>query len=216
MEVLPDDPNAVAISLQNAGCSPAYEGTGIYDYAQGAWRPNRLPGHTGPGWIVFSDSSSTLYGVGGGQFYRIAVDANGVSVAETASGFLTPQSDLEFDAGRIYAQYDKVIDPATWTVVGSYLDISFRAAVRPDSTIGRTFFFVGNYGMDCFSSLTCHILVFDQATFDLIDNITIDVSHAEGPGPATGMKVLRWETDGLAILAPGSQLILVRSSLASG
>ncbi len=220
IEVLPDDPGAVVIAIPGSGCSPAFEVLGVYDYDQGVWRPNQLSWHFDrpPGTIVFSDSPSTLYGFGSFGYYRIAVDANGLSIVENASGIVIPVSgDLEFDNGRLYAQNDRVIDPATWTVVGSYADVPpFRAVVRPDSTTGRTFFFVGNDGMDCFSNSTCRLLVFDQTTFDFLDAVTIDVSQSQGPGPATGMKVLRWGTDGLAILASGSQLILVRSPLVSG
>lgn len=43
--VLKNNPNSVAISKRNTGCSPRHEGVAIYD--DGVQRPTMTPGHTG-------------------------------------------------------------------------------------------------------------------------------------------------------------------------
>lgn len=218
MEVLPDNPNALAISLRSGGCLPSFEGVVIYDYDHGISRSNRVPGHTGPVSIGFSDSSSTLYGFDSEVFYRMSVDAAGVQVVDTNRNLVSARGGrFVFDDGLIYVG-DRVLDPITLRVIGTYAYPEIPCcfvSILPDSSVNRAFSLVGNR-FDCFDYLTCRILVFDQEKSNLIDIITVDVSHYDPPGPAAGRKLVRWGENGLALLTSGAQLILLRSPLISG
>lgn len=211
IRVLPDNPNAIAVSLANRGCSPNFEGVAIYD--NGIPRINKI---SGPISLQFSDNSSILYGFDSTTLYQISVDTNGVQITNTIPGIITlPTSSFKFDLGKLYFQHDPVVDVTNWNVIGAYPGIPWRAQVQPDSSVNRTFFLVGN-SADCYEYVTCRILIFDQNNFNLIDTITVDVSHYDVPGPAVGTNLIRWGSDGLAIVTSGSQLILVRSPLIAG
>jgi hypothetical protein len=211
MEVLPDNPNAVAISLRDGGCSLGSDGVVIYDYDTGVARPNRLPRHTAPHRITFSDSPSLLYGFDGSLLYRMSVDAGGVQTTETIQGLANALGrGFKFDKGRFYGQY--VTDPVTSTVVGAYSDFPFWTLVLPDSSVGRTFA-LGGTTPSCFSLTRCPLLVFDQENFNLIGSTMVGAALFSFAEPT---KLVRWGEEGLAIVASDGQLILIRSSLVSG
>lgn len=209
MEVLPSNPNAVAISRKNLGFSPRHEGVAIYD--NGVKLPDETPHHIGSNVIEFSDRASTLYGYnieGESGFRRMSVNAFGVSVVDVTPGLIPgPATDIEFDAGLIYADSGHVIDPDALTHVATYLvfdaatgtTISASGPVEPDSTLGRTFILWRNTFLSRYA-----LIVFDQLDSKAIGSIPL--SSPSG----TPTSLIRWGQHGLAFRTSSSQVFLIR------
>jgi hypothetical protein len=209
MEVLPSNPNAVAISRKNLGFSPRHEGVAIYD--NGVKLPNETPHHIGSNVIEFSDSASTLYGYnteGEFGFRRMSVDASGVSVVDVTPSLIPGSvTDIEFEAGLIYADSGHVIDPDALTLVTTYL--AFDAAtgtmvpasgpVEPDSTLRRTFVLYRNTFLSRYA-----VVVFDQVDSRGIGSIPL--SSPSG----TPTSLIRWGQYHLAFRTSASQVFLIR------
>ncbi|MGR8932237.1 MAG: autotransporter domain-containing protein [Gammaproteobacteria bacterium] len=167
IEVLPGQPNSIAVSRRNEGFIPRHEGVAIYD--NGVLRANTTPGHTGSNEIEFSENASTLYGYDNehSDFMRtMSVDSNGVQIVNVAyvNGF---GIDIEFDSGRLYSTSGRVINPRTSELLGSFAVEPFGNLVEPDSSNGKVYFLT-----DGVSSSTGIIKVFDSNNFALIDEFT--------------------------------------------
>jgi hypothetical protein len=214
MEVLPDAPNALAVLISRANCSGS-EGLKIYD--NGVPRQVSLSADQASNIhsIAFPETSSILYGMSDSQIFRMSVDQAGVVLNKTTPGLPFMLGQALFDGGRLYSG-EKVIDPLKETVISAYENIPLRALVLPDSSISRTFFLV-NYSRnsDCITSLVCQILIFDQKNSAFLNSIFVDVSQSDPFTIGSAIKLIRWGEDGLAILMPGSEVVLVRSPLIS-
>ena len=204
IEVLPGNPEAVAISRRRQGVSPRHGGVAIYD--NGVQRTTVTPDHTGSNVIEFSASASTLYGYNNETtefgFRRMAVDASGVSIIDVTpdlfSGFGV---DIEFGGGLIFSTTGRVVDPTVPALVGTFLEISFGSLVEPDVTAGQVYFLVPGP-----NSTTKTLKVFDLAAFTLVGSIDIpDVSGTPG-------SLIRWGANGLAFRTSGGQIFLISIS----
>jgi putative hemolysin len=196
IEVLPGNPEAVAVSRKNLGVSPRHGGVAIYD--NGVQRPNATARTTISNAIEFSASASTLYGYNNETslfgFGTMSVDESGVSVANVTQNLISGyRVDIEFDAGLIYATSGCVVDPEALTLAGTY---GASGLVEPDSTTGRTFFLTGNT-----------LLAFDQQTFAQVGSL--DIEGVTG----TPSSLIRWGEDGLAFRTSSGQVFLVRTPL---
>jgi serine protease len=196
IEVLPGNPEAVAVSRKNLGVSPRHAGVAIYD--NGVQRPDETARHTGSNVIEFSASASTLYGYNNEislfGFRTMSVSESGVSVTDVTQGLISGyQVDIEFDAGLIYATSGRVVNPETLTLAGTY---GASGLVEPDSTIDSTFFLTENT-----------LLAFDQDTFAPAGSL--DIEGITG----TPSSLIRWGGDGLAFRTSSGQVFLIRTSL---
>ena len=196
IEVLPGDPEAVAVSRKYLGSSPRHAGVAVYD--NGVQRPTETAGHTGSNVIEFSDSAPTLYGYNNETteygFRRMSVDASGVSVVEVAGNLISGfRVDIEFDDGLIYTTSGRVIDAEALTVFGTF---SAGGLVEPDSVLGRVFFLTG-------TGSTRTLLEFDQSTFILLG--TLDIPEVSG----TSSSLIRQGVDGLAFRTSSDQVFLI-------
>lgn len=87
LEVMPNNPNTIAVARRNVGYSPKHEGVGIYD--NGIVRTVTSQDHTGSNQIEFVDETSlvgynnetTEFG-----FRRLTVTSTGVSETSVANG----------------------------------------------------------------------------------------------------------------------------------
>ncbi len=205
MEVLPGQPEAVAVSRRSGTGSPQCEGVAVYD--NGVQRPNvakdNYYGHV----IEFSSSASRLYGLDNqawwGTFYRMSVDASGVTIIDTTTNIINGDSaDLEFDNGLMHFTTGAVYEPETKSLIGSFSGVGPPTIVKPDSTISRTFFLTGNE-----YSATRTLLAFDQGTFLPAGSLSVsDVSGA-------AKSLVRWGANGLAFRADDG-IHLIRTVLA--
>lgn len=201
MAVMPGAPNTVAISRQNPGFSPRHAGVAVYD--NGVKRVFETARHTGSNVIEFSQVSPTrLYGYNNETtefgFRRMLIDANGVGVVDVTENLILGFSrDFIGDADRVYTTAGQVIDPEARLSLGTFTNAS--GAVRPDSGIGRVFFFDGAL----------------LRAFDIVTRVLI------GSAPVDGVRgdprsLIRWGGNGLAFRTSEGQLFLIESSLASG
>ena len=192
IEVLTDNPRAVAVSRRNVGFSPRHEGVAIYD--DGVARASATQGHTGSNRITTSASATTLYGYNNETtefgFRRITVSATGVQEEVVRTGLLSDFGvDIEYDGGRVYATNGAVVDPVALTRVGTF---PTSGIVEPDATNGRVHFFSGT------TLNTMH-----YTNFTLIGSLTINAASGSGT-------LIRWGTNGLAF-GGGNQVVIIRS-----
>lgn len=207
IEVLPGNPQAVAISRRYKGTSPRHAGVAIFD--DNIQRPTVTPGHTGSNVIEFSASAGTLYGYNNETsewgFRRMAVDPSGVTTLDVFTSFMGDlisgyNVDIKFHGGLIYTTSGRVIDPVTRTIVGTFsLPVTYGNLVRPDATVGRVFFLVSEGPM-------WSIRAFDLNTRQLLGSANI-------PGiSGDPSSLIRWGAKGLAFRTSGGQIFLIESS----
>lgn len=206
MEVMPGNPDTIAVSRKNLGISPRHAGVAIYE--NGVQLPNTTPRHTGSNVIEFSDSPSTLYGYNNETtefgFRRMSVDASGVTTLDATGNIISGFGvDIEFAGGFIYSTTGKVVDPSVLALVGSFPGISFGALVEADSTVNKVFYLVPVGGIG-----NTHTLVaFDPDTFTQVGSLDIG-----GVGGNPG-SLIRWGQDGLAFRTSDDQIFLIRTPL---
>jgi len=157
--VKPGDPNTFAVSRTLSG-SPRH--AGVAAFVNGAQLPDTTQGHTGSNRIEFTDDPNTLFGLNNETtefgLRTISLGATGLHetkvIGEIGTGFGT---DIEFQAGRLYASNGVVFDPTLGAPVGTYgTNVS---AVEPQSAKGVTF------AIQSQSGSTDHLTIFDQSTF---------------------------------------------------
>ena len=206
IEVLPGNPDIIAVSRKNLGVSPRHAGVAIYD--NGVQLTTETPRHTGSNVIEFSNSSSRLYGYNNETtefgFRRMSIDTSGVMVIDATPNLISGFGvDIKFDGGRIYSTTGGVIDPEARILLGSFSGISFNPLVRPDSNAGRVYFLTvsGSDGT---------ITTFNNQTFLAIDTLTISGLNFDFSGPSS---LIFWGRDALAFRTSGDQLVLVRFTL---
>ncbi|HEX8351676.1 MAG TPA: hypothetical protein VF611_02040, partial [Pyrinomonadaceae bacterium] len=210
MEVLPGDPNAVAVARRNVGFSPRHEGVAVYD--DGVRRAATTPDHTGSNVIEFSSSAETLYGFNNESsefgFRKMAVDASGVSVTRTTRSVVSSFGDgMEFEGGRVYFNSGRVVDPETGAPLGTFAPVSGFGGVAsadiPDSATGRVYFLYGGSS----SNATIRIHAYDMNTF-----LPVGAASVAGVNGSV-LGFVRWGANGLAFCTSGGQLFLVQTSL---
>ncbi len=160
-------------------------------------RPNATPRHTGSNAVEFSDSAATLYGYNNETtefgFRTMAVDANGISVVDVASGLISGfYVDIEYEGGAVFATNGAMIDPVGSTLLGTYPGVGFAASVVPAPGLDRVYFLAGD-----------EILTYRMSTFTFLQTETF--SGVLGAGE----DLVRWSTDGLTFRTTGGQVYVV-------
>jgi hypothetical protein len=192
IEVLPDNPAAVAVSRRNSGLSPRHEGVAVYD--DGVARASATQGHTGSNRITTSATGATLYGYNNETtefgFRRITVSSTGLQEEVVRSGLISDFGvDIEYDEGRVYVTNGAVVDPVALTRVGTF---PASGIVEPDAKNGRVHFFSGT------TLNSMHATEFTPVG-------VLTISAASG-----STALIRWGTDGLAF-GGGNQVVIIRS-----
>jgi hypothetical protein len=210
--VLPGSPQSIAVSLKNLCCSPRHMGVAVFDGVNR--RTNMTPTHTGSNAIEFSATADTLYGYTNEQtsfgFFRMAVDASGVTVTDVQESLPNPPGaliegfnvDIRFNAGRIYGTTGAVVDPVNRTILGTFiLPGGVAAAVAPDttSTAGRVYFL---------SNVSGWTIRAYSATSTQPAAAIMSFSTASG----TASSLVRWGTNGLAFLTSTGQVFVINSA----
>jgi uncharacterized repeat protein (TIGR01451 family) len=214
MEVLPGEPEAIAVSRRYVGLSPRHAGVAVYDH--GVQRPKETLPHTGSNRIEFGASSSRLYGYDNESsdygFRRMTVDASGVSVVDVTENLLSG-SDIDYDDGLIVSTFGRVIDPEARLLLGTFaIGEAYSALVVSDAAAGRVFFLTEGDGGR-------RLLAFDRGSFLPLGALAI-------PGvEGTASSLIRWGGSsrrdagaaggdgGLAFRTDAGQLFLIRSAL---
>ena len=197
MQVLPGNPHSVAVARRNQfGCIQQSDGVVVYDDAVA--RPNIVTAIVDS--ITFGANASVLYGKNTErndfELTTMTIDASGLTLKNSLiEPPLSPiNGPIIYDNGLIYSP-TTAFDPASGALVGEYKDPALApfgvvSAIRPDSASNRVFalgqpLFCCPQGDD--------LLVYNQSQFTEIGNIQI---------PQTGgtSRILRWGSDGVAIL----------------
>ncbi|HEX2465384.1 MAG TPA: hypothetical protein VHR17_12245 [Thermoanaerobaculia bacterium] len=199
IEVQPDNPGVVAVSLKRLGVSPRHGGVAIYD--EGVKRPVQTPDHTGSNVIEFATVADRLYGYNTEStefgFRTMKVDATGVVTLTTVRDlFSSFGADIEHAAGVIYSTTGKAISPESPVLLGTYTGVGSATAVAPDPATDRVYFLT--------SGGTVHI--YELSTFVFVDSIDVDVS-----GVADDL--IRWGDHGLALTTTSDQVALLTLEL---
>jgi uncharacterized repeat protein (TIGR01451 family) len=152
--------------------------------------------------IGFGSSGSILYSTLPNDLRTISVDAAGARLVTDTSD-LVPGYDtvFEFNAGRLYFQSGRVVDPVAMQIVGQF---PAAGPLAVDAAAGRVYFLTGS-GFAPFNwQLTMR--AFDLATTNELWSVPLPVAS----GYAT--RVINMGTNGLVALTDAQRLIIVRTS----
>ena len=112
IEVMPGQPQTIAVSRRNVGFSPRHEGVAIYD--NNIMRPNTTPDHTGSNRIEFmTDSSLIGYNNETTEFglRKMTVNTNGLAVESVTANILNNfYLDFIYHNNYLYSYDGSVID----------------------------------------------------------------------------------------------------------
>jgi hypothetical protein len=212
IEVMPGNPQAVAVSRMYKGISPHHAGVAIYE--NGIMRPTTTLRSETSNAIEFSGSAATLYGYNkedsGFDFRRMLVDASGVTTISINNNLIRgAYNDIEYDNGRIYASNGTIIDPVAMTLIDTIpMSGTNRNLVRVDSSLGRIFFVTAP-----FTAGAMMLMAFDNNTYTALGSQEIERDSGYWNS------FVRWGTDGVAITMTSSlfgqpdKLFVFRSSL---
>jgi hypothetical protein len=206
MQVVPGFPNSVAVSKYSDICTPRFAQLAVYDDA--IRRPNviertsdalGLLGGLSSDFIEFSNSPAILYGFDTlqSQIYTFSITSLGVALSTRTSFPLgVSVTDMKFDGNRLYMDKGHVVDPVSGTITGQFEGTSSTGSVvRPDSTVGRTFFLPRSSNCGPFN-----LLAFDR--FQPLGSVPIQVSGCVFFVGDLG-SLIRWGSNGLAFRRTG-------------
>ncbi|MBD0373555.1 MAG: hypothetical protein ICV60_22165, partial [Pyrinomonadaceae bacterium] len=192
LAVLPDNPDAVAVSRRNSGYNVA-----VYD--NGVQRPV-VSGELGNRqYLEFSTNSSVLYGGDGSLVNKMTVDASGVK--SVGSMRFHSRGDIKFKDNLLYVSSGAVINPETGDIIGTYAD--------PDLTSGSVLLIDAPKNLIYFLSpnetALLRLRVFELSTFREIGAVEL--------GFHGGAKnLVRWGENGLAF-SNGFEIVILQTSL---
>jgi sugar lactone lactonase YvrE len=190
IEVLPGQPDSVAVALRRDFVSPHHAGVAVYD--GGVQRPTISDPTSQTNDIEFSASASTLYGLNEetteSGLRKLSVTSSGVTI--TATKAQLGAGPIEFSGGLIYHGAGRVVDPEAGTLVGTYSGMNFgqfvtALALCVDPASNRVYFLTE-------SSSSATVWGFDKSTFALVGSF--DVPNVSGRVGG----LVRWGTNGLA------------------
>src|SRR5688572_20416547 len=201
IEVLPGQPESVAISLRDGGFG--HFAVAVFD--NGTQRPNKSPQIPPNDVIEFGASASTLFGYNSTNtefgIHKLAVDANGVSHVGTLSNVLFGDADMKFDSGLMYGSTGAVIDPQAFVLTGGFRLPGVGYAVEPDVANNRVYFISA-----ADSDFALKLWAYDLQTFLPVGNVTL--SGLSG----RPLRLIRCGPGGLALSTTENQLFLIQLS----
>ncbi len=197
MAVLPDDPEAVAISRRRLNSSG---NRGVAIYEAGVARPNQTDVFSPSNQISFGDRSNMLFTFNtegsGRDFYRMTVDENGVRVADANRGF--PAGT--FADGWFVGAEGTVFDPYELLIIADLdtrdLSSSYMGPGVADRELKRIFRIYGR-----------SLGIYETNTFTL--QRTIEIPGIEG----RAVQLVRWGERGLAFRSDRKQLVVLEGEV---
>jgi PKD repeat protein len=155
--VLPGDPDSVAVVRSQ------YGGTAVF--SNGVARPVTTSGLYTPRSLAFSASATRLYGADSYRFYRMNVDSNGVTLADTNTGL--GGSPIHFAAGRLFADSGAVLDPEAPALLGTFPVYGLSSRFIAPSPAADVAFVVGDTTDGAVARR------YDPSAFTLRDSVTL-------------------------------------------
>ncbi len=125
IEVMPGQPNTIAVSRILTAVTPGENGVAIFD--AGIQRPTTTPGGIDSSLEIAFDNASLLYGLNldYGAFRPLTVDAGGVTQGVADARKVTGR--IVDAGGRVYGTNGAVVDPASNTLLGTFPVVDFGA-----------------------------------------------------------------------------------------
>lgn len=216
IEVLPDRPESVAVSLSTRGPSSNHYGIQIYDHGI----PRTVsPGNFSGNVIAFGESPSTLYAYDnddtGFEFERLLIHENGIGLRDSVDSFNSDliagfNVDIQYESGLLYTSSGRVIDPERLTLVGSFVGSTFLDAepfnVYADGSTGRVFYLVIPNNSNG-QGRRYQIRGYDLDTRVPLGSILFP---GETRAPSS---LIRWGADGLAFRTSDDKVFLARTPM---
>jgi hypothetical protein len=130
---------------------------------------------------------------------------------------------FKLSGGLAFANAGGVANPATVpaTQIGVFLvsggeggEFSTSEAFVPDTSLQSAFYFVNTEasGMDNYGEAPDGIESFNQNTFLPTGSVNLNMETIEGNTSYTGVDLIRWGQDGLAVLTSGGHIYLMRGA----
>ena len=206
LQAAPGAPHTSAVSRGISGSSPAALG-GIEIFDDATPRPVIAKGFgPGGGGAVIYDSlqwganATSLFSAdlesSGADFFRLAVDANGISLAQDIQSIGSGRLHRDPGNNLIYGENGRVLDQ-TGSAAGVF---KTSGLLVPDSTLNTAFFLNQSFGAS-----TATIQSFDLTHFTPVGSITIPVS-------GQARHLVRWGQNGLAFHTDAGQVVLLGGS----
>ncbi len=216
LATLPGSANTLAVD------EGEYPGLSLFDFDGGTRTATRRGTATGiytgtcP---TFADASRVftvdLYS-GGGALY--AFDATAGGLRSGPGSVLQGMNCTKVDGGLLYGQAGGVaavtngVPTQAGTLEGLPFVSNYGAGIKdfaPDASLGRSFYLTSR-SPNGYSALFDSITAYDTTTFLPTDVLPLPFASHEAAGGFTGVDVVRWGQDGLAVLSSGGTVYLVR------
>jgi hypothetical protein len=204
LQAAPGAPHTSAVSRGIRGSSPSALG-GIEIFDDATPRPVTALGF-GQGGAVIYDSlqwganATSLFGAdlesSGADFFTLAVNANGVSLAQDIQSIGSGRLHRDPGTNLIYGENGRVLDQ-NGLAAGAF---KTSGLLVPDSTLNTAFFLNQSFGAN-----TATIQSFDLTHFTPVGSITIPVN-------GQARHLVRWGQNGLAFHTDTGQVVLVGGS----
>lgn len=204
IEVLPGQPQSIAVSMYRQAVSPRHSGVAIVD--SGVLRPNVTQDHTGSNNIVFANGALYGYNNETSEFglRRLLINAAGVTQGSVQEGLISGFDNvIESQANRMYAKGGEVVNVAGATpfLEGTFSILNtFRAAVEPAPDSNVVYFVTHE-----FFNTTFRLETFDKTTFNGVSSL--EIPNMEGDVK----KLIHWGTGGKLAFNTPNTLVLLRS-----
>ncbi len=207
MEVLPQNPGAVAIARRHLNSS-GYGGVAVYDDGVKRTRETSTSA-TSIDVIEFSETSAILYGFDTtsteAALRTMAVDSTGVAVTVTQpNALINTATDISYSSGRVYGTRGTVVDPGTQLLLGTFAGPSpfSPGAVLSDPDQNRVYFVTASGG-------TATIHAFDRTTYVLVGTLTLPGVGSTPAFTRSVSSLIRWGDHNLAFRTASGRVFFV-------
>lgn len=213
IQVAPGAPHTTALTLASPGVSPSADfGVEIMDDSTARATIAKGFGPGGGGGVLYDSlqwgSDATVLYAGnnedtGFDFYRLTVDATGITLAQDAAGLLPGFSGrIHFDGvtGLVYGDDGQAINPGNGTPAGTF-NISGLGQMVPDGANHAAYFLAQNFA----GTVTVELRKYNLTTFTLSTTIPLP--------PITGniRRFIRWGTSGLAFNTDAGHIYILNN-----
>jgi hypothetical protein len=206
LQAAPGAPHTSAVSRGIRGSSPSALG-GIEIFDDATPRPVIAKGFGpgGGGGVIYDSlqwgaNASSLFAANledsGADFYKLAVDANGVSLTQDIQSIGSGRLRRDPGTNLIYGENGRVVDQ-NGLAVGVF---NTSGTMVPDSTLNTAFFMNQGFGAN-----TVTIQSYDLTHFTPVGSINVPVT-------GNAKRLVRWGQNGLAFNTDAGQVVLIGGS----
>lgn len=207
LAVVPGDPNRVAVARSLPEMSPP--GAGVAIFENGIIKPQTSPsGYDAAMWVAFSPVSQTrIFGGGAYQVGLRIMDISANGVTDVSGPYIVYVRKVKADVDRVFDSLGHVIDPKSNVMLGTYPikrdpDFADLPAFVPDVASRRVIFAARD------NNNFLSVRAYDLNSFLETGSLTLPIEPGAYP-----KELIRYGSNGLALLMSNDQLILIQTSL---